>query len=67
VRPDPLMLLGSGVTKERIEKRVFTPELVNQCEYTHSLEILRVKAMLLFNVPGIGEDFTVGGLELVGA
>jgi hypothetical protein len=61
------MLLGSGVTKEQTEKRVFTPELVNQHEYTHSLERLRVKAMLLFNVLDIGEDFTVGGLELVGA
>jgi hypothetical protein len=30
------------------------------------LEILRVKAMLLFDVPSVGEHFAIGGLQLVG-
>jgi hypothetical protein len=45
VRQDPLLWLGSGITKERAEKKVFAPELVNQCEYSHSLERLMLKAM----------------------
>jgi hypothetical protein len=44
VRPDPLVWLGSGVTEEWAEKKVFAPELVNECEYTHSLERLQIKA-----------------------